>query len=306
MRNLFCPAVEFIVRWAKLEKVSIVMQPSYEHVEQAIASLAKQIDVNDLGDRDRIVIKPNILGLRTPETGAITHPIFLDGLLSWLRKSADYRREILVVESDSTAGLQDIFADWFGFTEVLKRWNVRFVNLSQAVPGLKIQDGVLKGQEVPELFQESFFITLAKLKTHMKTKISCALKNQFGCIPSQRKIRFHKFLDEAIVEANKYFRPNLCIVDGIIALTGVQGPDYGLPVRAGITLSSKDPVACDSVCAKLLGFRPSSVRHIKLSEKAGIGSILNNPPGLDDIRIGGRDRLEAFTFQVANVLKSIS
>ena len=217
-------------------------------------------------------IKINLCCLRGPETGAITHPLFLNALLKWLRTTFGDEIEIVVVESDATTSLPSLFIDWFGFREILDKWNVKFINLSKSSGSTIIKEGVLKGQIIPDIFNDSYFISLAKLKTHMLTKISCVLKNQFGCIPFPQKIRYHKFLDEAIVEANKYFRPNLSIVDGILALTGVQGPSYGIPVHAGIILASNDPVACDSLCAKLLGFSPFLVRHIRLSEKAKIGT----------------------------------
>jgi uncharacterized protein (DUF362 family) len=254
-----------------MSTVAVVRCFSYNDAERNINRLMELIGVNKV-EADRVVIKINLCGLRTPETGAITHPLFLNALLKCLRTRFGEKMEIVVVESDATTSLPSLFIKWLGFQEVLNKWNAKFVNLSRARGSVKIKEGILKGQRIPDVFNGSYFISLAKLKTHIATKITCVLKNQFGCIPYPRKIRYHRSLDEAIVEANKYFKPNLSIVDGIIALTGTQGPSYGIPVHAGVILASKDPVACDSLCAKLLGFSPRSVRHIKLSEKVGIGT----------------------------------
>jgi uncharacterized protein (DUF362 family) len=235
----------------------------------------KLIEFNDFQVK-RIVIKINLCGLRGPETGAITHPLFLEAILKWLRLTVGNEVQIAVVESNATTSLPSLFIDWLGFKDVLRKWNAKFVNLSKAPGDVKIKEGILKGQRIPDIFNDCYFISLAKLKTHQLTKISCALKNQFGCIPYYRKIIFHKCLDEAIVEANKFFRPDLAIVDGIIALVGTQGPSYGVPVRAGVVIGSKDPVACDSLCAKILGFSPLFIKHIRLSEKAKIGTTKYN------------------------------
>lgn len=251
--------------------VAVVKQPSYDDVDRGINRLMKLVGINKV-ETERIVIKINLCGLRGPETGAITHPTFLDALLKWLRTSLGEKIEIVVVESDATTSLPSMFIEWLGFQEVIRKWDAKFVNLSRANGSIKIKEGILKGQKIPDVFNGSFLISLAKLKTHIGTKITCALKNQFGCIPYPRKMRYHKSLDEAIVEANRYFKSNLSIVDGIIALVGTQGPSYGIPIRAGIIIASRDPVACDSLCAKLLGFSPRSVKHIKLSEKAKLGT----------------------------------
>jgi uncharacterized protein (DUF362 family) len=254
-----------------MSTVAVVRCLSYNNAERSINRLMELIGINKV-EAERVVIKINLCGLRTPETGAITHPLFLDALLKCLRTIFGEKMEIVVVESDATTSLPSLFIKWLGFQEVLNKWNIKFVNLSRADDSIKIKEGILKGQKIPDIFNGSYFISLAKLKTHIATKITCVLKNQFGCIPYPRKIRYHRSLDEAIVEANKYFKPNLSIVDGIVALTGTQGPSYGIPVHARVILASKDPVACDSLCAKLLGFSPRSVRHVKLSEKAGIGT----------------------------------
>lgn len=254
-----------------MSEVAIVRCPSYNNVEDVINRLMKLININRL-EAERIVIKINLCGFRGPETGVITHPTFLNAFLKWLRTTFGEKIEIFIVESDATTSLPSLFMKWLGFQEVLDKWNSKFINLTEAPGNVKIKNGILKGQKVPEVFNGSFFISLAKLKTHIGTKITCSLKNQFGCIPYPLKMRYHKFLDEAIVEANKYFKPNLSIVDGIIALTGTQGPSYGIPVKAGVIIGSRDPVACDSVCAKLLGFSPHSIRHIKLAEKANLGT----------------------------------
>jgi uncharacterized protein (DUF362 family) len=253
-------------------KVAIVKQTDYNNMSQSINQLMTLVGIDTI-DSSRVIIKINLCGLRGPETGAITHPLFLDAYLNWLRTTIKYKGEIVVVESNATASLPDLYIDWFGFKQVLVKYDAHFVNLSTADAIKKIDQGILSGQKIPTIFDNSYFISLAKLKTHTMTKISCALKNQFGCIPYQRKVKYHKSLDDAITQANRYFKPDLSIVDGIIALTGVQGPGYGIPMNAGIILASQDPVSCDSSCAKILGFHPMFIKHIRMSHKAKIGSI---------------------------------
>lgn len=76
------------------------------------------------------------------------------------------------------------------------------------------------------------------------------------------KILFYGNPDGTIRDDNpKRF---LSVVDGIFAMEG-NGPYAGEKVNTGVIISGFDPVAVDSVCAKLMGF---DYRKIKLISKA--------------------------------------
>jgi len=234
-----------------------------------------------------VVIKINLCDARTPETGAVTHPRFLDALLGYLReRHADL--SITVVESDSLVVLADEFIRWFGILPVLNKWNARFVNLSRdgLVP-TKIDGAALKEISIPAtLAQGSYFISLAKLKTNLLTKITASLKNQFGCLPDLDKNRHHPRIHDVVVDVNQALRPDFAIVDGIVAMGGVQGPAFGIPIPAGLVISGRDLVAVDSCCAEVMGLRPSSIAHIRKAKARGLGSTrferVGDPPGDTD------------------------
>jgi len=76
-------------------------------------------------------------------------------------------------------------------------------------------------------------------------------------------------------------------MDGIVAMEG-EGPSSGNPVRMGVILLSRDPVALDAVFCRLIGLDPRLVPTVTEGEAAGIGT------GRDaDIRLAG-DPLEGF------------
>jgi uncharacterized protein (DUF362 family) len=122
---------------------------------------------------------------------------------------------------------------------------------------------------------------MAKLKTHMLTTISCALKNIYGCLPYPCKIAFHRFLGDAIVDANIAMRPRFSIVDGSVAHIGTQGPAYGIPVRADAMVAGPDIVSVDATCSRLLGFKPLLVGHVRKAHSSGIGSMRSEILGPD-------------------------
>jgi len=244
----------------------------YTYIGDMLEKALNSYGFNLKGKR-KVIIKVNLSEFRTPETGVITHPLFLDALLKYLRKFYDLD-SIYVVESDSVVGLPDFFIRWFGFIPILQKWGAEYINLSRCGSVLRDIEGLhLKKMRVPEVFlDDAYFISLSKLKTSSITRMSCALKNQFGCIPIKWKSKYHPWINEVIADANLVFRPDFSIVDGIIGVGGVQGPSFGVPINARIFVYGEDPVAVDSVCAKIIGFNPSEIAYIKKSEKLGVGT----------------------------------
>jgi uncharacterized protein (DUF362 family) len=259
---------------------------NYANVHEKIKSAIELAGGINLKNRDTVVIKINLCDFRLPETGAVTHPVFLDATLRYLR-SEFKNLNILVVESDATSARPDLLIKWLGFESVLKNNNAQYVNLSK-IPSFKksINGRYFKEMDVPEVFVDSnYFISMAKLKTAMLTKITCCLKNQFGCIPYRKKIRFHPKLDDVIVDANLSMKPDFCIVDGIIGMGGTKSPNDGVPLKYETIISGKDPVAVDSVCARILGFSPFFVGHIRKAQGSSVGRIKCQTMGenLDDV-----------------------
>lgn len=256
-----------------------------------------------------VVIKINLCDARTPDTGAITHPLFLDAILRFLRENYGYSLEIKVVESDATVALPDLFIEWFGFAEILNKWNAKYVNLSRDAIVYKETNGrVLKSVPVPKTINDAdFFITVPKLKTNSLTKITCCLKNQFGCLPTVRKNKYHNVIDDVIVEVNTVMRPDLCIVDGIISHVGIQGPAFGHPFHSNLILVGNDPVAIDAFVSKLLGFNPKSVGHIVKARRMGIGEMEYYLVGDANIhRIYKPNSLEWLLFKFGLYLRNIT
>jgi len=270
-------------RWIKIDKdpqrhsarasVISISRSEYSNVFTNVERAITLVGGMPLSDHNSVVIKINLCGARTPETGAITHPLFLDAILRYLHKNFE-NLEIYVVESDATTAQPDLFIEWFGFLPILKRWNVTYINLSKQRTFIKKINGrFFREIALPQILEKAFFITLPKLKTSLLTGITCCLKNQFGCLPEVRKVKYHKHIDDVIVDANLATKPDFCIVDAITAMGGELGPGLGTPIPLNAIICGKDPVAVDASCAKLIGFNPRRIGHIRKAAKAGIGSM---------------------------------
>jgi uncharacterized protein (DUF362 family) len=249
-----------------------VINSTYRRVRE---NLERGIDLVGglcLAGKSKVVIKINFCDVRTVDTGAVTHPIFLDALLSYLRDQySDI--PIYVVESDGAVVFADEFVKWLGYKKVIDKWNAKFVNLSKdAASDFQVNGLHFSSLPIPDTLRDSYFITLAKLKTNVMSQITCALKNQYGCMPEVDKAQYHSVLEKVIADVNLAYRPDFCIVDGILGQGGTEGPAFGVPIPAKVIVLGKDPVAVDSVCAKIIGFPPSLVGHIRAARRVGIGN----------------------------------
>jgi uncharacterized protein (DUF362 family) len=108
------------------------------------------------------------------------------------------------------------------------------------------------------------------MKTHAKTGITGALKNQWGCLPKMRH-EYHLVLDDALADLNSAMRPVLAVMDGTVGLEG-NGPKSGRPRIMDRILCSTDPVALDTIQAISMGVDPASVRHLATCAARGIGT----------------------------------
>ena len=107
-----------------------IAKSDYSNAFQNIQRCLSYIGEPQLGDNSAVVIKINICDARLPETGAITHPVFLDAVLRYLREGYQ-NLKIYVVESDASVVIADNFIKWFGYIPVLEKWHAEFINTSK-------------------------------------------------------------------------------------------------------------------------------------------------------------------------------
>ena len=137
---------------------------------------------------------------------------------------------------------------------------------------------VLKKFSIAEGVCESDgLISISKLKTHALTRITGAIKNQFGCIPGARKAEFHSVMPTAalfsqmLVDLNRLIKPRLFIMDGIVAMEG-NGPRNGTPKPMNVLLFSTDPVALDATVCRLIDLEPELVETLVYGEAFELGN----------------------------------
>jgi len=185
--------------------------------------------------------------------------------------------DISIVESDASAMKCKHAFKFLGYEKIAKEHHVNLVNLSEAeAEPVKVE---VANQSfdfmVPKIIKNADLrISIPKIKYMELTKISCALKNIYGCNPYPKKFKYHPKLKETIVALNKIMKFDLCILDGII----VSGSQVS---KLGLVMASQDPVAMDTAAATIMGINPKSVKYIKLAENEGIGTASFKAKGMN-------------------------
>ena len=77
-----------------------------------------------------------------------------------------------------------------------------------------------------------------------------------------------------LVCLNLYIRPQLYIVDGIMAMEG-NGPHNGDLDKLNVLLFSTDPIALDATMCRIIDLNPEFVLTLKSGQEWGLGTCLS-------------------------------
>jgi len=77
-----------------------------------------------------------------------------------------------------------------------------------------------------------------------------------------KNILHWKGIQESILDLCATVPIHFVIADGIVAMEG-NGPLNGTPRPMGKIVLADDPVAADATCARLMGFEPDRIVHIR-------------------------------------------
>jgi uncharacterized protein (DUF362 family) len=220
---------------------------------------------------DKVLIKVNFITTKTWDTGATTDPIVVEAII---RKLKDLPVKIYVVESDATITNADDAFEATGMKDMCERNGVEWLNLRHVKDKVKLEvpnGEVLKSITVPRLVTESAIISAAKLKTHANTRVTLGMKNMFGLLPDKFKAKYHaKGISNVVVDINTVLHPAITIIDGFVGMEG-NGPVSGTPVPMNLIIAGTDPVATDATAARIMGFNPFEIKHIRKAYEKGLG-----------------------------------
>jgi uncharacterized protein (DUF362 family)/Pyruvate/2-oxoacid:ferredoxin oxidoreductase delta subunit len=223
---------------------------------------------------ENILLKPNVLIGSSPDKCVGTHPAVFRAAIKLFREAG----AALTCGDSSGAGATAFNMRRAGLKQVAEELGVPLADFSKGrtVPHpdallyhrFRIAEGVLAADGL---------VSLSKMKTHGLTRLTGAVKNQFGCVPGLAKAQQHARLPDPrdfatmLVDLNTLLRPRLYVMDAVMAMEG-NGPRNGNPRKIGLLLASADPIALDATVARLVAIDPAFVPTAEPGERSGLGT----------------------------------
>lgn len=222
---------------------------------------------------ERILIKPNILTGKPPESAVTTHPSVVKSVIRLVQECG----AVPIVGDSPALGAAHKAAEKCGILSVCRETGAEFVELKTPVTAANPAGRTFKVLEVAREAQSvDGVINVAKLKTHAQMYLTLGIKNVFGCVPGKKKAQWHlsagvdsAYFAAMLLDLYAFINPRLNIVDGITAMEG-NGPGNGDPRRLGLLFTSANAVCMDTVITEALGGRINDVPVLKVARLRGM------------------------------------
>lgn len=211
-----------------------------------------------------VVIKPNFMFMHSKKDhSTYTDPELVEALVD--RISAEGYRNIALVEAQSTYG------NYYKNREVLKvaqyigystEKNYRLVDLTEEMVAFDYEGRLGKHFVGPTWRDADIRISFAKNKTHVFSHYTLTLKNIYGTLPMQNKLKeYHtkREYDWPTIETLKHFPVHFGIIDAIYSADGHFGVMVDpTPVHTKTMIAGENLMAVDWVGAKKMGLDPDN------------------------------------------------
>jgi uncharacterized protein (DUF362 family)/Pyruvate/2-oxoacid:ferredoxin oxidoreductase delta subunit len=221
----------------------------------------------------KVLLKPNLISAKQPQRAITTHPAVVAVVAREVRKIG---ADVVVGDSPGGAkrGIQRVW-DNTGMSAMAAREGLELVNFEAAGMEKFRCNGRAYFIARPAV-EADFIISLPKLKTHVLTLMTGAVKNIFGLVPGFRKGNYHREFPkpddfaEVVVDILSIKPPDLTIMDAVLSMEG-DGPSSGTPRWTNLLIASRDPVAIDAVAAEIIGLEPRNVPTTRIASDSGLG-----------------------------------
>jgi uncharacterized protein (DUF362 family) len=218
----------------------------------------------------RVFLKPNMVEYWS-DKAINTDPRVVAGAAEAMLKAG--AREVVVGEGPGHRRDVEYLLEGTGMRDVLRDMRLRFVDLNhddvRRVPlGSRFTE--LEAVWLPaELLQSDYVVSMPKLKTHHLAGMTASMKNLFGTVPGAvygwpKNLLHFRGIDQSIIDLVATVRPQLTIVDGILAMEG-DGPIMGRPRPLGFIGMGADLVSVDTTCARIIGLDPAKIPYLSVA-----------------------------------------
>jgi uncharacterized protein (DUF362 family)/Pyruvate/2-oxoacid:ferredoxin oxidoreductase delta subunit len=257
-----------------MDKISLVKCENYD-IEQVRQAVRKAVD--HLGGMsafvnpgETVLLKVNLLIRRKPDKATTTHPAVAQAVAELVKEAGG--RPVI---GDSPGGyhfytpqtLEAVY-ETCGMKEAAQKAGAE-LNFNTEVVDVPYPEGkIIKNIKTTEyILKVDKIINLPKVKTHMMTVYSGAVKNLFGIIPGRYKAECHLRFEDTLVFADFlidlccFARPVLTVMDAVVGMEG-YGPTNGTPKQVGLVIAGENPYSLDVVASSVIGLKPEQVPTI--------------------------------------------
>jgi uncharacterized protein (DUF362 family)/Pyruvate/2-oxoacid:ferredoxin oxidoreductase delta subunit len=270
-----------------LSRVALSRCPDYQPgtIVQGIEKVLSALEPLPLLSGARVLLKPTCLSAHHgPDQPVNTRAEIVEAVGQYL---LDHHQARLIIADSGGMGsygkTKRAYA-LMGLDRVALRLGAELVNLEE-LGLIEIQSPVGKilhaFKATALLDQIDALVNLPKLKTHILTGITGAVKNVLGLLPGSLKRDIHVVaptgpamamaLVDILAGIKKKVPLTLNLMDGISAMEGT-GPTHGRAHQTNWLTASTDPVALDVIAAVFMGFNPKKIITIREAEEAGLGT----------------------------------
>ena len=211
----------------------------------------------------RVLLKPNMLTNRNPSQGVTTHPELVRAVIRAVKTAGG---QPIVGDSPASAVKIDWVLQETGFEQLCREEEVPLVRFENEKP-IPLERNGYSFSIAREIVEADLIINLPKVKTHVLTTLTAAVKNTYGTLPGYQKATLHKKhlnlrdFSRLVLAVHRAVAPALNIADGIIGMQGA-GPSAGTPVNLNFMAASTDAIALDLTLCDLLGINPRAVPYL--------------------------------------------
>ncbi len=233
-------------------------------IKEAIDLLQVTTAINN---NDVVVITPNWVKNQKPNSATVVGPESLRQIIRLIKNKKPKR---LIVATGSADGETKDVMNAVGFGSVISDEGIEFIDLNYGpFNRINLNHSIVKSTNINTLLNEvTILISFTQLKYHEEATMSAAIKNiALGWPPAEehghpkKNCGIHDELHGFISAMAEQIPIDLSIVSASPAMIGT-GPSKGIARHTGLVIAGCDPVATDTVAARLLGFRPQGIRYL--------------------------------------------
>ncbi|UCD84661.1 MAG: DUF362 domain-containing protein [Deltaproteobacteria bacterium] len=252
-------------------KVIIRSVPDYQDIDAIRKVVAEGME--DLGTKPfgRVLLKYNmVFAHKRFGRFAYTHPHVLEAIVDVLAARPEVEKVILGERTGVYVPTRYHFSQaGYEYLRGKPKVEVCFFDEDKLVEVVLEKGGFHKRLRFSRtLIEADYKVYTPKLKHHVSTKLTCAMKLNMGICDKKERLRGHDYhLEEKIADLYEVGNPDLVVVDAIDI--GQQNEIVPKPLRLGAIMMGTSGVAIDSVGARLLGFETGEIEHLKIARSRG-------------------------------------